>query len=137
VEATANTYNLATITPINQPLLIRQGTSGLILGSSEVKSVRIRSDDMTGNLATESYPTYDVIELPLVVNGDLNTVEIRCEIIIGGVTFTDGSSSKSLTQTSFNEFNTTQLYFKKPINAHSVCHRYSVWCNDIRIAYFN
>jgi hypothetical protein len=136
-ETTANTYTLLTNTPENHPALIRLGTNGPILGSTEVKSVSVRSDDMTGNLAIESYPTYDVVELPVVFNGDLDTAEIRCEIIIGGVTFTDGSTMKSLYRSDFDEYGTTKFYFDKPISAHANCHRFSIWHNGTRVAFYN
>ena len=136
-ESEANTYTLLTAMPENQPVIIRHGASRLILGVGEVKGVSIRSGDLTGNLLHVSYSTYDVVELPVVFNGDLNTAEIRCEIIIGGVTFTDGTTIKSLNQTSFDEFGIAKLYFNKPFAAHSNCHRYSIWHNGIRIAYFN
>lgn len=136
-ETTANTWPLLTTTPENQPLLIRQGPDGPILGYTEVKSVSIRSSDQTGNFAIETYPTYNIIELPVVINGDLDTAEIRCEIIIGGVVYTDGGTVKSLFGPDFDSLGTCKLNFNKPSSAHSNCHRFSVWHNGVCIAFYN
>ena len=136
-EATANTYNLATTTPINQAMLIRQGINGPILGNSEVKAVSVRSDDQTGNKVMEIFPTYKILMLPVVINGDISDAEVRCEIIIGGVTFDDGKTIKTLFKSDFGSGGDHQLLFQKPLTAHSNCHRFVIWSNGVRIAHFN
>ena len=133
-DPTANTYTLRTSVPENEPLLVRQGANGPILGVSEIKSVLIRMSASTGNILREYYSTHSIVELPVVVYGDLDSAEIRCDVIIGGLTFLGGGSSKSLYAASFDAFGTTSLMFKKPASAHSNCHRVGVWHRGQRIA---
>ncbi len=45
-ESAENTYSLTTTLAENEPVLIRQGKKGPILGVTEVKSARFRSDDL-------------------------------------------------------------------------------------------
>lgn len=136
-EPTANTYTIVASTPINQQMIVRHDATGLILGNSELKNVGMRSDDKTGNYATETYPTYQVIALPVVMTGDMSEVEVSCEIFIGGVTFTDGTTVKTIRYTDLDETGVAKLYFNKPKTAHSNCHRYSVWHKGVRIAHYN
>ena len=136
-ETAADTYTISTATPENQPLLIRQGTTGPILGSSEVKSASVRSSSKTGVLTLEYIPGFQVLEMPIVIYGDLTSAEIRCEIIIGGVSYMDGSTTMSLRLADFDGYGTTELVFKSPSTAHSNCHRFSIWHNGTRIAYYN
>ncbi len=136
-ESAANSYTLLTTIPENQPLIIRQGASGPILGSLEVKSVSVRSSDLTGNIPVVGYETYEILRLPIVEIGALDNAEIRCEIMIGGVTFTNGSTSKTTRLADFDTFGVSNLEFIKPYTAHSNCHRFSIWQNSVRIAYYN
>lgn len=136
-EPTANTYTLLTTTPENQPLLIRQGTNGPILGYGEVKSLDVRSGSTAGIRLVDTIAGYQILEMPVVMCGDIDTAEIRCEIIIGGVTYQDGTTTKSLKFSDFDEFGVTPLIFKKPLTAHSNCHRFSIWHNGVRVAYYN
>jgi hypothetical protein len=132
----AHTVNLTTQTPMNYPLLIKS-SNGLILGSGEVKSATIRSSDMTGPLIISSTSNMQTVEMAVVSYGDLSEVVIRCEIIIGGVVYDDGSSAKTISPTSFNAAGETILTFLKPSGAHSNCHKFVVRHNDIVIANFN
>jgi hypothetical protein len=102
-----------------------------------VKCARVRSGDETGNVPIEGFLTYEILRSAVVVSGEIATAEIRCEIIIGGVTFTDGTTVKSSYSTDFDDFNTRNLEFNKPYTAHSNCRRFSVWQNGTRVAYYN
>ncbi len=136
-ESTLDTYTLQMSTPENQPVLIRQGATGPILGSCEVKSASVRSGSKTGVSTIDSVPDYQVLEMPVVIYGDLTSAEIRCEIIIGGVTYLDGSTTKTLRLADFDNYGTSKLVFKKLPTAHSNCHRFSIWHDGTRVAYCN
>jgi len=131
----ANTYTLATATPQNQPLIIRYGADGPILGSGEVKSLSVRSSDLTGSFAIENNQTFETVVLPVVIDGDLDTAVIRCDTIIGGVTFADGTTVQNLNRSMFDAYGTCNLLFHKAQDAHSNCHRFSIWHHGVRIAY--
>jgi hypothetical protein len=131
-----NSYTLSTSTPINQAIQIKSA-NGLILGTSEVKSASVRSSDQTGPMIIASTATHDTLQMPVVTYGDLNNAEIQCQIIIGGVTYTDGTTSKTLKSSDFDAFGTHQLLFQKLKTAHSNCHRFSIWSNGVRIANYN
>lgn len=130
--ATTSTYTLATTTPLNQPILIRSAT-GQILGSGEVKSASMRSTDMTGASATVSVATYQIVEMPVITYGDIGNAEIRCHIIIGGVTYMNGTTFHSIFKQDIDEFNSYILSFKKLRTAHSNCHRFEVIHNSSNI----
>ena len=133
---TANSYTIATSTPLNQALVVRSST-GQILGASEVKSASVRSSDQTGPLAVENYLTYQIVEMAVVVYGDIGNAEIQCQIIIGGVTYTDGNTVRNLTATSFNSWNEHILIYNKPRVAHSNCHKFNVRQQFLNITQFN
>ena len=132
----ANTYNLATSTPQNQPFLVRQGADGPILGSGEVKSVRLRSHDKAGNIYESIGDPISKARMYVVVTGDLDGAEIRCTIVIGGVTFDDGTTTKSLWVADFDDLGVGSLLFLKANTAHANCRKFSVWKDGVRVGAF-
>gem|GEM_PF-2532075 len=135
-EQTANTYTLATAIPQNQPLLVRYGTDGPILGGAEVKSVRVRSGHLAGNIYESIGELVSTARMYVVVSGDLAGAEIRCDIIIGGVTFTDGTTRKSLWTADLDELGVGSLLFLKANSAHANCRKFSAWKDGVRVADF-
>ncbi len=136
-EAVANTCSLLTTTPENQRILIRQGPNGLILGSSEVQSVCVRTNDFTGNIVEAYNATTTTLKLPVVANGHFGDAEIRCKIIIGGVTFADGTTTFTLRAPDFDPFGSASLFFIKSNSAHSNCRQFSIWSAGVCLATFN
>jgi hypothetical protein len=134
---TASTYTLSTATPQNQPFLVRYGANGPILGNGELKSVRVRTNDMTGNSMGKYGNPISTVRMPIVVSGDLARAEIRCKIVIGGVTFIDGSTEISLWAKDFDELGVGSLRFLKSNSAHSNCRKFSVWKDGVNLATFD
>jgi len=132
----ANTYTLATAAPQNQPLLVRYGADGPILGSGEVKSVSVRSGDLAGNIYESIGDPISTARMYVVVSGNLAGAEVRCNIVIGGVTFDDGTTSKSLGVGDFDDFGVGSLLFLKANTAHANCRKFSVWKDGVRVADF-
>jgi hypothetical protein len=132
----ANTYNLATSTPQNQPFLVRYGADGPILGSGEVKTIRVRSGELAGNFYESVGDPISTARMYVVVSGDLAGAEVRCNIVIGGVTFDDGTTSKSLWAADLDEFGVSSLLFLKSNSAHSNCRKFFVWKDGVRVADF-
>jgi hypothetical protein len=132
----SNTYNLTTAIPQNQPFLVRHGADGHILGSGEVKSVRIRSHDKAGNIYESFGDPISKVRMYVVVTGDLDGAEIRCNIVIGGVTFDDGTTIKSLGGADFDELGVGSLLFLKANTAHANCRTFTVWKDSVRVGRF-
>jgi|GEM_PF-487790 len=133
---TANTLNLTTQTPINYPIIIKSPT-GLILGSGVVKSTSVRGGDLTGSTIIIHTDTMQTVKMAIVTYGDLAEAEIRCDIIIGGVTYTDGTTTKNLVQENFDPYGVSEVLFRKPPSAHSNCHKYTILQNGVTVAKFN
>jgi hypothetical protein len=133
---TANTLNLTTQTPINYPIIIKSPT-GLILGSGEVKSASVRGGDLTGSTIIIHTDTMQTVKMALVTYGDVAEAVIRCDIIIGGVTYTDGTTTKNLVQENFDPYGVSEVLFRKPPSAHSNCHKYTILQNGVTVAKFN
>ncbi len=135
-ESAGNAYTIATFIPTGQPILARSST-GHILGCSLVNSVSIRSSDLTGNIRVGLLGVNQLIDMPVVAYGNLVDVKVRCEIIIGGVTYFDGSTIKDITSVNFLENDTHVLQFVKTVGAHSNCHRFRVYqgINQVSLIY--
>ena len=136
-EVAANTYTLLTTTPEDRPLLIRHTSSGAILGSATVKSVRVRTNGMTGNILERYGDPASTFLMPVVVSGDLDGAEVRCRVLIGGVTFVDGTLTNSLWASDFDVFGTGGLRFLVANTASTNCRQFSVWKNGTRLAVFD
>jgi F5/8 type C domain/PA14 domain len=131
--ASANTYNISSAVAQHEAMIIRHTATGFIIGSSHIKNVSLRTSAATGNKLLSYTATHTEYELPIVVTGDLSSAEIRCNTLIGGVTFTDGTSVKSLYTTDFDVMGTASYSMKITNGSHSNCHRISVWYNGDRV----
>lgn len=105
---------------------MRHGADGPILGSGEVKSICIRSHDKAGNICESIGDPISKARMYVVVSGDLAGAEIRCTIVIGGVSFDDGTTTKSLWTPDFDELGIGSLLFRKANTAHANCRTFSV-----------
>jgi len=133
-EPTGSTCNLTTAIPQNQPFVVRYGADGPILGSGEVKTIRVRSGNLAGNFYESISDPISTARMYVVVTGTLDGAEVRCNIVIGGVTFDDGTTSKSLWATDFDEYGIGSLLFLKANAAHANCRKFSVWKGGVRVA---
>jgi hypothetical protein len=133
---TAGIYTIATNTPHNQPVLVKSAT-GLILGSSHIKSFSVRGGSLTGPLAVQTTGSIQLVEMAVVSYGDMGNAQIRCEILQGGVTYLNGTTTYTMSLSSFASMNTANLQFNRPLSAYAICHRYEVYDQNILIALFN
>ncbi len=131
-------YHIATKSPDSQYAVTRLGHGGPILSSVEMKSLSLKSSDKTGVTYIKELDggTY-LLQMPVIVSQPLEGVTVRCDIFLAGVMYPDGSRRVDLEAEDFNEFGSYTLEFIKPQNAHSNCHRFSVWQDGKRIARFN
>ena len=102
-----------------------------------MRSVRVRTNDMTGNILESYGDPISLVRMPVVVSGSLDGAEIRCSIVIGGVTFMDGTTSNSFWAKDLDEIGIGSLLFLKANSAHSNCRTFSVWKDGVRLAIFN
>ncbi|MES2996825.1 MAG: discoidin domain-containing protein [Verrucomicrobiota bacterium] len=136
-ETTGNTWMIGTHTPVNQPLLVRGGTNGLILDSSEVRSASVRTSDLTGSFALEEYQGGLIVATPVVVFGDKGNIEITFNILISGVIFDNGATSKILELNEFDAHGQYLLIMRKSNFSHSNCHNVVVKQSNTVIANVN
>jgi predicted solute-binding protein len=91
-----------------------------------VKSVCVRTGDTTGPMVIATSSVSQTLQMPIVVYGDLAEAEIFCNIIIGGVTYTDGTTTKILKKINFDSMGVYNLFFIKPTAAHANCHKFAI-----------
>ncbi len=77
------------------------------------------------------------LTMPIVIAGDIGSACIKCNIIIGGVTFDDLTTAKVLMQQNLDKFGCASLVFIKPLSAHSNCHKFQITDGAAIIASFN
>lgn len=77
-----------------------------------------------------------MIEVPIVVSGDLADGVFRCDVAIGGVTFVDSTTKVFLTAKDFDAFGTVKVLFLAHPNSHSNCYNLSLWQKGNRISGF-
>lgn len=137
IEGEGYSYTLATQTAESHPAIARLGYGGPILGNTTIRSMSMRSTDKTGVVYSSQLDesTY-VIDMPVVVSSAYDDVSVHCKIILGGVMYMDGSVDTSLDAEVFDEFGSHTLQFIKPKNAHSNCHTFSIWQDEVRIALY-
>jgi hypothetical protein len=66
------------------------------------------------------------VEMAVVSYGDLAEAQILCHIIIGGVSYDDGTTAKTLFKGNFDALGTHNLLYIKPKSAHSNCHKFII-----------
>ncbi len=102
-----------------------------------MKSASVRSSDVTGNIRAGIYNGMQIIDLPVVFYGDYSSVKTHCHIIIGGVTYQDGTTSKVISSIDIDNFDAHLLRFFKSVTSHSNCHKFTIFEKSEIIAVFN
>jgi len=113
------------------------GDAGPILGAIPFRAMRVRSGLRTALFYAEMLDSnqWDVV-MPVVVDGNYEGTSIIYDIIIGGVTFDDGTLSRTLLPGSHPELKWSEiLHFYKVGTVGSNCYRTSVRQGNLRIAY--
>jgi len=134
--STGYAYTLGALTEESAPAVARLGYDGPILGGTLIRSSEMRSSYLTGPYFTgERVGTARVIEMPVMLTGNIEDVEVFCEIIKPGVVYEDGTRQRTLTAADFDETGEYILKFIVPKGTSSNCHRFQVFHNGVRIAY--
>ncbi len=116
-----NTYSLETTIPVNQPMIVKT-SYGLILGSSYVKSAILRSGDEVGYYVSNVTNTEQQVDLNMVVSGDFGNTRIKVVSIIGGLVFTNNTTSHVIDHTAFDANGVASIRMLKNMSAHGACH---------------
>lgn len=118
-------YNLMVDAAEPRVVVARLGSKGPILATATINGVAIYSAQQTtmrtlGNLPDGSR----VVEMTIVATGSLNNLSLVLNIFASGVTFDDGSISKTLTAADFDALGQAKVRFIYPVGgaAHAVCH---------------
>jgi hypothetical protein len=116
-------------------LLARSGTTGPIVASLRVDGFRLfaAADTYVDDIHTFADGS-TMIESGLVLSPVLPQVTVRLEIVVGGVTFDDGTLVKDLTAADFNELGQASVRFLRPADVQtSVCHMIKAYQNGMLV----
>jgi hypothetical protein len=127
------------ITDQNRPRYIvsRLGTNGPVLDSAQVRGFQLWSGNNTYAKILQTYPDgSQLIESLLILSPVLPDLTVRLDVIVGGVTFDDGTTSRILTAADFDSMGQYLVHFIRPAGSTtSVCHSISVFQGSTLIYY--
>jgi hypothetical protein len=116
-------------------LLARLGTTGPVLANLRVDGFRLFAEAETYVDPIQQFADGStLIESGLVLSPLLPNLRVRIEIVVGGVTFDDGTLVKDLNAADFNELGQAAVRFLKPADvATSVCNTVKVYQNNVLV----
>ena len=119
------------LTARNEPLYLvtRLGANGPVLASTAAKGFNLWSGIDTYTKVLEAYPDgSELVEMLLVMSPVMPDVTVELDIIVGGVIFDDGTTTKVLTASDFDALGQYKVRFIRPASAAtSVCHSITVF----------
>ena len=110
-------------------IISRLGTNGPVLGGVTLKGINVFSSDQTYMRQLETYPdgtrlVETIVEADTLPPG----VVIQFDIIVGGVTFEDGTTTLRLTAADFDALGQHKIRFLWPAGLKtSVCHTITIF----------
>ena len=109
----------------------RLGEDGPILAVQKISGMGIYSSYQTGMRMLETYEDGSQLHEMTVVSSPVRPdVELRLNIFVAGVIFDDGTTSKILDVSDFNEIGIAKVRFiRSPDVKTSVCHHLSAYQN--------
>jgi hypothetical protein len=139
-QATSTNLEQTTlITDQNKPrrIVSRLGSGGPILDSAKVMGFQIWSAGTTGAKVIQVYSDgSQLVETREVLSPVLPDLTVRLDVLVGGVTFDDGTTSKTLAPSDFDGTGQCLIHFIRPASARtSTCYSISVFQNGTLIAY--
>jgi hypothetical protein len=141
VEQTAtladNGRRLSLLTDQNEPryIISRLGDGGPILDSARANGFRVFAAPDTYNWVMEQYPDGSrLVETMVILSRVPPDVTVQVRVIVGGVTFDDGTTYRELTSADFDALGRYKLRFILPASARSTnCHSITIiqWAADV------
>jgi hypothetical protein len=115
---------------LNEPrsIVARLGANGPILDSVREQGVNLWLDNQTYTRIIQVYPDgSQLIEMLLVWSPVLPDLTVELDVIVSGVMFDDGTTTKILTPADFDALGQAAVRFIRPAYAHtSVCHSVTI-----------
>jgi hypothetical protein len=121
-----NGYRANLIADQNEPryVLSRLGAGGSIFDSAKVNGFQFWSSEQTYTKLLQTYPDgSQLVETLMIMSPMPADVTVRMDVIVGGVIFTDGTTSKAFSASDFDNLGRCAVQFIRPASAKtSVCH---------------
>ncbi len=121
-----NGQSMELISDQNDPryILARLGNGGPILDSVKMKDFQFWSSEATYTQVMTNYPDgSQLVETMLVSSPVPADLSVKMDVSVGGVIFTDGTTSKTFVNTDFDALGRCKVQFIRPASARtSVCH---------------
>ena len=121
-----NGWRLSLLIDQNEPryILSRLGDGGPILDSAKAVGFRVFAAPDTHNQVIETYSDASrLVETMVILSPVLPDITVRVRIIVGGVTFDDGTTYKELSAADFDTLGQCRLRFIMPASARTAnCH---------------
>jgi hypothetical protein len=134
-----NEYEYRVITRSTEPryILARLGTNGPILASAPVQGFRSWvAPDTYLRLMETNKDGSQTIETAFVVDPLPPGLRVEVKLIVSGVTFDDGTVSKTLTTDNFDSLGVCRLRFIRGADVKtSVCHTFNLYDRDTLISW--
>jgi len=117
-------FGLTTDQPDNRFLIARIGTNGPVVAGIATEGFRLYSGYETAVRRIETYDDgSELVEMGLVMSPLRANLTVRIDVLVGGVIFDDGTLTRSLASTDFNELGQAKVRFiRPPTFKTSVCH---------------
>jgi hypothetical protein len=118
-------------------LIARLGTNGPVLDSTHVQGFDVWAGNQTYTKIIQVYPDgSQLVEELLVSSPVVPNVTFELDIIVGGVIFDDGTTTKILAATDFDALGQCRVRFIRPaLSQTSVCHSYKAYQGNYLIGY--
>ena len=114
----------------NEPrfVLARLGTNGPVLNSARVNGFQLWSANSTGAKILQVYPDgSQLVETKEVLSPVPSDLTVRLDVLVGGVIFDDGTTSRTLTPADFDALGQSVVRFIRPASARtSTCYSITV-----------
>ncbi|MFA6287903.1 MAG: PA14 domain-containing protein [Opitutaceae bacterium] len=120
-----SSFSLKTVNVDDSYIVARLGEHGPIFGHAVVHGVRAASNDDTSIDVLVVYPDGSkLIGVPIIVNRLTDDTVVEVVIFVNGVTFEDGTTSKTLTKADFDAYGRIYVKFIYPTGLiTSFCHK--------------
>jgi regulation of enolase protein 1 (concanavalin A-like superfamily) len=112
--------------------------TGPIAAHAFVHTIRVASDEAT---AVDVLATFDdgssLVGTPIMLSNITADTKLVVDIVVGGVTFDDGTGSKTFTAADFDQFGRVYVKFILPKGVNSAfCHRIKLYQGDTYLGIF-
>jgi hypothetical protein len=118
----------------NEPryAVARIGANGPVLAAARADGFKLFAGPDTYNYTVEVYPDESRLIETMVISSPVSpTINVKVSIIVGGVTFDDGTTVKYLT---FDELGQSTVRFLMPASAETAnCHRIEAYQNSVLV----